>query len=143
MRAIRNDPELRAGLAAAGACDHRGAAHCAHRADELLAIVERLRGAAIRGGGVMRIAFYGSSLVSAYWNGAATYYRGLLRHLAALATRSPSSSPTPSAARRTATSSRRTGRGWSSGRRRPRGSSGARPRPRRPRGQGERRRRLR
>src|SRR4051794_207130 len=32
----------------------------------------------------MRIAFYGSSLVSSYWNGAATYYRGLLRALAAL-----------------------------------------------------------
>jgi spore maturation protein CgeB len=31
----------------------------------------------------MRIAFFGSSLVSAYWNGAATYYRGLLRALAA------------------------------------------------------------
>jgi len=31
----------------------------------------------------MRIAFYGSSLVSAYWNGAATYYRGLIRDLAA------------------------------------------------------------
>lgn len=31
-----------------------------------------------------RIAFYGSSLVSSYWNGAATYYRGLLRNLAAL-----------------------------------------------------------
>jgi spore maturation protein CgeB len=30
-----------------------------------------------------RIAFFGSSLVSAYWNGAATYYRGLLRALAA------------------------------------------------------------
>lgn len=30
----------------------------------------------------MKIAFYGSSLVSAYWNGAATYYRGLLRALA-------------------------------------------------------------
>jgi spore maturation protein CgeB len=29
-----------------------------------------------------RIAFFGSSLVSAYWNGAATYYRGLLRALA-------------------------------------------------------------
>ncbi|CAD7044801.1 glycosyl transferase [Pseudorhizobium endolithicum] len=29
----------------------------------------------------MKIAFYGSSLVSAYWNGAATYYRGLLRAL--------------------------------------------------------------
>jgi spore maturation protein CgeB len=30
----------------------------------------------------MKIAFYGSSLVSTYWNGAATYYRGLLRALA-------------------------------------------------------------
>ena len=29
-----------------------------------------------------RIAFYGSSLLSAYWNGAATYYRGMLRALA-------------------------------------------------------------
>ncbi len=32
----------------------------------------------------MRIAFWGSSLVSAYWNGAATYYRGILRSLAHL-----------------------------------------------------------
>lgn len=31
----------------------------------------------------MRIAFYGSSLLSSYWNGAATYYRGLLAALAA------------------------------------------------------------
>lgn len=31
----------------------------------------------------MRIAFFGSSLLSAYWNGAATYYRGILRALAA------------------------------------------------------------
>jgi len=31
----------------------------------------------------MRIAFFGSSLVSAYWNGAATYYRGLLKAMAA------------------------------------------------------------
>lgn len=31
-----------------------------------------------------RIAFYGSSLVSSYWNGAATYYRGLLSALAPL-----------------------------------------------------------
>ncbi len=29
----------------------------------------------------MKIAFYGSSLLSAYWNGAATYYRGMLREL--------------------------------------------------------------
>jgi spore maturation protein CgeB len=27
----------------------------------------------------MKIAFFGSSLVSAYWNGAATYYRGIIR----------------------------------------------------------------
>ncbi len=29
----------------------------------------------------MKIAFFGSSLVSAYWNGAATYYRGMIRAL--------------------------------------------------------------
>src|ERR1700712_2774073 len=32
----------------------------------------------------MKIAFYGSSLLSSYWNGAATYYRGMLRALAEL-----------------------------------------------------------
>lgn len=32
----------------------------------------------------MKIAFYGSSLLSSYWNGAATYYRGMLKELAAL-----------------------------------------------------------
>lgn len=32
----------------------------------------------------LHIAFFGSSLVSSYWNGAATYYRGLLKALAAL-----------------------------------------------------------
>jgi spore maturation protein CgeB len=31
----------------------------------------------------MDIAFFGSSIVSAYWNGAATYYRGIVRALAA------------------------------------------------------------
>jgi spore maturation protein CgeB len=30
----------------------------------------------------MKIAFYGSSLLSSYWNGAATYYRGMLFELA-------------------------------------------------------------
>ncbi len=29
----------------------------------------------------MKIAFFGSSLVSAYWNGACTYYRGIVRSL--------------------------------------------------------------
>ncbi|MCA6125195.1 glycosyltransferase [Bradyrhizobium sp. WSM 1704] len=32
----------------------------------------------------MKICFFGSSLVSSYWNGAATYYRGMLKELAAL-----------------------------------------------------------
>lgn len=31
----------------------------------------------------MKIAFYGSSLLSSYWNGAATYYRGMLKAMAA------------------------------------------------------------
>jgi spore maturation protein CgeB len=30
----------------------------------------------------MRVSFFGSSLVSAYWNGAATYYRGIIRAMA-------------------------------------------------------------
>jgi spore maturation protein CgeB len=30
----------------------------------------------------VKVAFYGSSLLSSWWNGAATYYRGLLRDLA-------------------------------------------------------------
>ena len=29
----------------------------------------------------MNIAFFGSSILSAYWNGAATYYRGIVRAL--------------------------------------------------------------
>src|SRR3954468_21570183 len=32
-------------------------------------------------GAGLDIAFFGSSLVSAYWNGAATYYRGIIRAL--------------------------------------------------------------
>ncbi|MDR4306078.1 glycosyltransferase [Chelatococcus sambhunathii] len=32
----------------------------------------------------MKIAFYGSSLLSSYWNGAATYYRGVIGSLAKL-----------------------------------------------------------
>ena len=29
----------------------------------------------------LKIAFFGSSIVSAYWNGAATYYRGIVKAL--------------------------------------------------------------
>lgn len=32
----------------------------------------------------LKIAFFGSSLVSSYWNGAATYYRGIIKALAEL-----------------------------------------------------------
>ncbi len=32
----------------------------------------------------LKIAFFGSSLVSAYWNGAATYYRGIIKNLSGL-----------------------------------------------------------
>jgi spore maturation protein CgeB len=32
----------------------------------------------------LKLAFFGSSLLSAYWNGAATYYRGIIRNLHAL-----------------------------------------------------------
>lgn len=32
----------------------------------------------------LNVAFFGSSLLSAYWNGAATYYRGIIRNLHAL-----------------------------------------------------------
>jgi spore maturation protein CgeB len=31
----------------------------------------------------MKVAFYGSSLLSSYWNGAATYYRGIIKGLTA------------------------------------------------------------
>ena len=45
----------------------------------------------------MRIAFYGSSLVSSYWNGAATYYRGIIRALARLGTSEQSRSDSDTA----------------------------------------------
>jgi spore maturation protein CgeB len=32
----------------------------------------------------LNIAFFGSSIVSAYWNGAATYYRGIVKALSAM-----------------------------------------------------------
>jgi spore maturation protein CgeB len=77
LRALSLDPDLRASLVAAGLETIRARHTCAHRVDELLAIVAALA-APVKAPGVrcMKIAFYGSSLLSAYWNGAATYYRG-------------------------------------------------------------------
>ena len=100
---------------------------CRHRARELLAIIahrtpgrQATRTApGIIGAAAMKICFFGSSLVSSYWNGAATYYRGMLKALARSATTSPSSSPTPSSAKAIAISKIRTGRRWWSTPRRP------------------------
>jgi hypothetical protein len=61
----------------------------------------------------VKLSFYGSSLLSSYWNGAATYYRGLLRGPPPPASRRASPgrrSPRPSRAGRC--------RGGSGGRRR-------------------------
>ncbi len=84
LRDLMHDAPLRASLAAHGLATIRARHTCAHRADELLAIFGRLRAGSREGRRLMRIAFYGSSLLSSYWNGAATYYRGLLSELAKL-----------------------------------------------------------
>ena len=84
MRSTMHDPSLRASLAASGLATIRARHTCAHRARRAAG---HLRPAARADGGgscLMRIAFYGSSLLSSYWNGAATYYRGLLAALAPL-----------------------------------------------------------
>ena len=90
LRLLLHEPAAAAELSERGLAAIHARHSCAHRADELLAILQRLDA---RGGdtfsvrptgiGVMRVCFFGSSLVSCYWNGAATYYRGLLRALAA------------------------------------------------------------
>src|SRR4051812_30549519 len=36
----------------------------------------------LRGSAAMKIFVFGSSIVSSYWNGAATYYRGIYKYLA-------------------------------------------------------------
>jgi spore maturation protein CgeB len=46
MRAVRDDPELRASLIASGLATVRARHTCAHRADELLAILDKLGAAA-------------------------------------------------------------------------------------------------
>jgi spore maturation protein CgeB len=48
LKALRNDPELRRSLAEAGLETIRARHSCAHRAEELLAIAERYRSAALR-----------------------------------------------------------------------------------------------
>ncbi len=89
LAALRADPALRAHLAERGRATVVARHSCAHRVDELLAHLPHAgpRSGRTRNAGrimtPLSIAFFGSSLVSAYWNGAATYYRGILRALAA------------------------------------------------------------
>lgn len=98
LRALRSDPDLRRHLVTHGLATIRARHSCAHRAEELLGVIAKLKSPSpqiplprgegglkiVRSheGSRMKIAFYGSSLLSSYWNGAATYYRGLLRDLA-------------------------------------------------------------
>ena len=74
----RDDAGLRAALAAQRAGDHPRAPHLRASGGRTAGDRRRLLARASDGGRLMRIAFYGSSLLSSYWNGAATYYRGLL-----------------------------------------------------------------
>ena len=83
LRQLMADAPMRQALAASGRARVLERHSCRHRVDELLAIVAKLA-CRHRGGRGMRIAFYGSSLTSSYWNGAATYYRGIIRALAGL-----------------------------------------------------------
>ena len=93
LRSVLADEGLARSLAERGLRTVRASHTCGHRADELVAIARRLRGGSAGGatlaatgaaapGRGLRIAFFASSLVSSYWNGAATYYRGILRALA-------------------------------------------------------------
>ena len=69
-------------LAAHGLATIRARHTCAHRVDELLGDLQPTHATrAVHARAHVKIAFFGSSLVSAYWNGAATYYRGMIRAL--------------------------------------------------------------
>jgi len=108
LRTVVHDRDAARELSGQGLETIRARHTCAHRVDELLEICEELDSAsppcsrrgscgAAADGAVRsnislnkprrrfsarpRIAFFGSSLTSAYWNGAATYYRGIIRAL--------------------------------------------------------------
>ena len=89
LRTLLENPDRAAALGRAGRATILRRHTCEHRVDELMTICASLpradqriaRRPASHTTRPMRIAFFGSSLVSAYWNGAATYYRGLIRSL--------------------------------------------------------------
>ncbi len=81
LTALQNDPALRA-ASRAWSGDDPGAPHLRPPSRRTARHRRYLDGRARAGDGVVKIAFYGSSLLSSYWNGAATYYRGMLSELA-------------------------------------------------------------
>ena len=87
LRALLADKQMARELAERGLRTIRARHTCAHRVDELH---EHLPG-----GQRVNIAFFGSSLLSAYWNGAATYYRGIIRALHAQGHRITFYEPSP------------------------------------------------
>ena len=102
----RDDPELRPAGASMAADISPGtpARIGSTSSGDLAALGPRPATAAASDGMTpLNIAFFGSSLVSAYWNGAATYYRGILQasHSPDIASRS--TSPMPSTGRNIAT----------------------------------------
>ena len=110
MRASMHDPALRASLAASGLATIRARHTCAHRARRAAGHLRPARAPGRRRSRLMRIAFYGSSLLSSLLE----RRRDLLSRPAvgarhAWPSTSPSTSPMPSSGRRIATSSRRTG----------------------------------
>jgi spore maturation protein CgeB len=89
LEALCDDEDLRRAMARSGLDTIERRHTCRHRVAELMRIDRRLRGGqypVTPSGSAPKtgptIAFFGSSLVSSYWNGAATYYRGLLHALA-------------------------------------------------------------
>ena len=86
LACILNDPQMGVQLWRSMDVQTILARHtCAHRVKELMALCDEIRCIHCRHRGrtelsdSLNIAFFGSSLLSAYWNGAATYYRGIIR----------------------------------------------------------------
>ena len=85
LKALAADPVLRAGLVGHGLATILARHTCAHRmrrTPRYRRVPRRPKPGEVPMEACMKIAFYGSSLLSSYWNGAATYYRGLLKDLA-------------------------------------------------------------
>ena len=82
MQAIAADDGLACQLIGHGWQRIRDHHTCRHRAQQLLSIATSIT-PSLDGGACMslKISVLGSSLLSSYWNGAATYYRGIIRAL--------------------------------------------------------------